>query len=295
MAIAIFLALIIIMAIIGARSLRRKYLFICKGDCLYSEILKEKRNIWVYLPKGEEPDREHYPVVYLLDADEHYAAFREMIQQQDAAGNKLFPDMIVVGIPNTSRSRDLTPTFSEHDSEGKKLRKFKPSGGGDNFISFIKKELIPYVETKYGVTSERTIIGHSLGGLAVINILLHHPEMFNRYIASDPSMWWDSKIMLKEAERILERKRFDGKALYVGIANTMPPGMDIEQMRGDTSTTVNHIQSIFELTDMLQQHQHNGLRFARKYYEHDNHNTVLMKAAYDGMQFLLRQEVPLDE
>jgi uncharacterized protein len=294
MALAIFIAVIIIMVLISARTIKRKSVFICKDDCLFSTILNERRAIWIYLPKSEddsELNKQHYPVVYLLDADEHYAAFREIILQVNADGSSVFPDMVVIGIPNTNRSRDLTPTHSVLDSKGKKTRSFKPSGGGDNFIAFIQDELIPYVESKYPVSSHRTLIGHSLGGLTTINILLHHPEIFNSYIASDPSMWWDDKLMLTEATELLSTEKFNGKSLYFSIANTVPPITDIEHLRNDTSAKTNHIRSIFELCDILQHNHSNGLHFSYKFYAQDNHDSVPMKTAYDGMQFLLGQHV----
>ncbi len=68
-------------------------------------------------------------------------------------GNGDLPEMIVVGVPNTDRMRDLTPT----PVAGK-------FGGGDNFLDFIELELIPYIEERYPVSSHRTFVGHSLGG-----------------------------------------------------------------------------------------------------------------------------------
>jgi predicted alpha/beta superfamily hydrolase len=289
MALAIFLAVVFLMIVISARTLKRKPVFICKGDCLFSEILHEKRDIWIYLPKiedGPELNQHQYPVVYLFDAEEQYAGFRELIQKENPDGSKVFRDTIVVGIRNTSRSRDLTPTHSVRDSKGKRTRAFRPSGGGDNFITFIKEELFPYIEEKYPVSSERILMGHSLGGLTTINMLLHYPEMFSGYIASDPSMWWDDKIMLNEAREILSKRRFDGKWLYFSIANTTPPFKDVEHIQTDTSNKTNHVRSIFEFGAILQQNPGSGLHFSYKFYDQDNHDSVAMKTACDGMKLL---------
>jgi predicted alpha/beta superfamily hydrolase len=289
MTLAIFLAVVLLMILIGARTLKRKPVFICKGDCLFSGILHEKRDIWIYLPKTEddpELKQHRYPVIYLLDAEEQYAGFREMMQQENPDGTKIFRDAIIVGIRNTNRSRDLTPTHSVRDSKGKRTRQFRPSGGGDSFIAFIKDELFPYIGEKYPVSSERILMGHSLGGLTTINILLHHPEMFTGYIASDPSMWWDDKMMLREAREILNKKKFHGKWLYFSVANTTPPFRDIEHIQTDTSNKTNHVRSIFELGEILQQIPGNGLHFAYKFYDQDDHDSVAMKAAYDGMKML---------
>ena len=289
MALAIFLTVVFLMIIISARTLKRKPVFICKGECFFSEILHEKRDIWIYLPKTEddpELKQHQYPAVYLFDAEEQYAGFRELMQEENPDGSKVFKDTIVVGIRNTNRSRDLTPTHSVRDSKGKRTREFRPSGGGDNFIAFIKDELFPYIEEKYPVSSERILMGHSLGGLTAINILLHHPGMFSGYIASDPSMWWDDKMMLNEAREILSKEKFEGKWLYFSIANTAPPFKDIEHIHQDTSSKTNHVRSIFELGDILQQNPGNGLHFSYKFYDGDDHDSVAMKTAYDGMKLL---------
>lgn len=289
MALAIFLAIVLLMIIISARTLKRKPVFICKGECFFSEILSEKRDIWVYLPKTEddpELKQHRYPVIYLLDAEELYAGFRELMQMENADGSTMFRDSIVVGIRNTNRNRDLTPTHSVRDSKGRRIREFGPSGGGDNFIAFIKEELFPYIEAKYPVSSERILMGHSLGGLTAINILLHRPEMFSGYIASDPSMWWDDRMMLNEAREILSKEKFDGKWLYFSIANTTPPFRDIEHIQTDTSNKTNHVRSIFELGAILQQNPGNGLHFSYKFYDQDNHGSVSMKTAFDGMKLL---------
>ena len=77
-------------------------------DSLQSNILGEQRKVWVYVPDGAN---QKYPVVYLLDGDAHFYSVVGMIQQLSSVnGNTMCPKMIVVGIPNTDRTRDLTPT-----------------------------------------------------------------------------------------------------------------------------------------------------------------------------------------
>ncbi|MDB5022545.1 MAG: alpha/beta hydrolase [Mucilaginibacter sp.] len=275
----------------GARSVKNSRIRICKKDHLFSTILNEKRKIWVYLPKCENDQddaKQQYPVVYLLDAEGHFRSFTDTIQQVDKLnGNKLFPDMIVIGIPNTKRSRDLTPTHSIYDVKGKKEPIFKLSGGGEKFISFIEKELMPHVDSTYPTTANRILVGHSLGGLIVIYTLINHTDLFNGYVASDPSMWWDSKKTLNSAREVLKQQRFNGRSLFLGIANTMPAGMNIAQVRSDTSAKTKHMRSVLELADVLESEPDNGLNFRYKYYNGDNHNSVPKITGCDGLQFLL--------
>ena len=123
-------------------------------DSIHSKILNEQRKIWVYVPNNGSTDAntlQRYPVVYLLDGDAHFYSVVGMIQQlSQVNGNTICPEMIVVGIPNTDRNRDLTPTHTDVDrSMGIDSSFSKISGGGEQFMAFIEKELIPYIDSTY--------------------------------------------------------------------------------------------------------------------------------------------------
>jgi uncharacterized protein len=266
-----------------------------------SKILGEKRVIFVHLPGDNyDPPRDgsgssasqpsskgpRYPVVYLLDGDAHFPSVAGMIQQlSEVNGNSVTPDMIVVGIVNTDRERDLTPTHATTDFRGDSSS-VKTSGGGENFMAFIEKELIPKIDSLYPTAPWRMLIGHSLGGLTVINTLIHHPQLFNAYLAIDPSMWWDHQRLLHEVDTALTTGNYKGKTLYLAIANTMPQGMDTARVRKDTTNNTFHIRSILQLADALKRSNQSGLRWKDKYYEGDSHGSVPLIAEYDALHFI---------
>lgn len=140
-------------------------------------------------------------------------------------------------------------------------RTAKTTGGGDVFISFLEKELLPYIEKKYPVSSSRKLIGHSIGGLQVINILLKHKEPFENYIAIDPSMWWDDQKLLNESASILHNQLFDNKRLFLAIANEQDKKMTMEQVKKDTSAKTVLIRPSFSLADLIEKNKQNKLRF----------------------------------
>jgi len=209
-----------------------------------------------------------------------------MIQQLSSVnGNTISPQMIVVGIPNTDRTRDLTPThiesgpFGAGDSD-------QTSGGGELFTNFIEKELMPHIDSLYPTSPYRVLIGHSLGGLMVINTLIHHTDLFNTYVAIDPSMWWDDQKILKVSENVLESRNFENTTLYLAMANTMDEGMDIARVRKDTTRNTLHIRSILELNNVLKKNKQNKLKYAYKYYGDDDHGSVPLIAEYDALHFM---------
>ncbi len=90
--------------------------------------------------------------------------------------------------------------------DGKTMDFLKTSGGGEKFLELIEKELMPHVDSLYPVEPYKILVGHSCGGLTVINTILNHPNMYKAYVAIDPSMWWDNQLLLKEADKKLHDK-----------------------------------------------------------------------------------------
>jgi len=132
----------------------------------------------------------------------------------------------------------------------------------------------------------RILIGHSFGGLTVMNVLTNHTQLFNSYIAIDPSMWYDKERFLAATEKKLQEKNYDGRRLFVGIANTMPEGMTLDKMKKDTTAVTRHIRSIFAMDKFIKEHAQNGLKYASRYYSDDDHGSVPLTTEYEGLRFI---------
>jgi hypothetical protein len=173
-----------------------------------SKLVKETRRINVYLPPGAKD--EPLPVMYMPDGGmlEDFLHIAGLLQV--GAGNGTMRPFILVGIENTERRRDLTgPTTDPED------RKIAPRVGGSRaFRAFIRTELMPEIAKRYRVTSETAIVGESLAGLFVVETLLTEPEMFDTYIAIDPSLWWNKGQLAQRALPTFKSK----KALYLSTS-----------------------------------------------------------------------------
>jgi predicted alpha/beta superfamily hydrolase len=251
-------------------------------DTVNSKILGEKRVVWIYNPNkdtGIEAAKKRYPVIYLLDGDWHFSSVVGILEQMSFVnGNSICPEMIIVGITIPDRYRDLTPSYDSIFS--------KNSGGNKKFISFIKNELIPYIDSTYPVSSYKMLIGHSLGGLTAINTLVTYPELFNAYVAIDPSMWWDNQASLKETEKALSNNKFDNISLFLAIANSMDKGMDTVIARKDNTRNTLPIRSNLELSDLLNSSTVHKLNYQVKYYNNENHGSIPLIATYDGLHYI---------
>lgn len=244
---------------------------------LYSDILKENRTYYIYLPEGYETDTEKdFPVVYLLDAKinfHSYTGVQHMLSRgRNASG--MIPKMIVVGIVNTNRIRDFTPTKAEELPE-KFLRNkqlLEDGGGLEEFLSFIKNELRPVIDKTYRTNGTNTLIGHSLGGLTAIYTLLHHPSLFSHYLAIDPSFWWDNHWILKTAQEKLKRLDLSKNKLFFTSANH----------RNEKNNAISFKRILEESSPI-------GLLWEYAYYENETHGSVIIPSEYDGLKFLFKE------
>jgi predicted alpha/beta superfamily hydrolase len=287
----LLLGLVMATALAQARTIKNKNITIGHVDSIASVVLKEKRQLWVYVPASARdltylPQR--YPVVYLLDGDAFFASTTGMIGQlSEGFLTNVFPEMIVVGILNTDRMRDFTPNHVT-SSAVVAASGLKTSGGGENFTTFLAQELIPYIDAHYPTSPHRTLVGHSLGGLLVLNTLVHHTSLFDNYVALDPTVYWDEERLLKQACEVLAQPRFAGRSLFVASANTQPAGLDSVQILRDTSLEATITRAKWTLRDALARNPRNGLRAAYKHYPTATHNTVPLLATYDALQFLFK-------
>lgn len=192
------------------------------GDTLTleSRALAETRRINVYAPPayGEEPGASR-PLLVMPDGGlaEDFLHVAGLLQVGVANGT-LRP-VLLVGIENTQRRRDLTgPT--EQDSD----RKIAPQvGGSAAFRAFLRDELIPAVAARYRVTDERILMGESLAGLFTVETWALEPGLFSTYIAFDPSLWWNKAGLTPTAQTALRQRR--GVAPRLFLATSSEPSL----------------------------------------------------------------------
>ena len=221
-----------------------------------SKVLGESRRINVYLPPPYTQSPEtRLPVLYMPDGGmaEDFLHVAGLVQV--SVGNGTMRPFILVGIENTQRRRDLTgPTQNDED------RKIAPRvGGSAAFRSFIRSELMPAVTSRYRTTTETAIIGESLAGLFVVETLFIEPELFDTYIAFDPSLWWNNKALLNRSVEQSRAGSDRSKTIYLAssnekdlailtrqladrLRNNAPPDFTVhyEPMPGETHATIYH-------------------------------------------------------
>jgi predicted alpha/beta superfamily hydrolase len=227
-----------------------------------SKVMGEKRPYFVHLPPGYEHGEERYPLVILLDGEGNIAHTSTTVDF--LAGNARIPRVLLIGVGNTNRDRDLTPPTA-------KLTEENPDGGGaPKFLSFIADELIPEIERTYRTRPYRILIGHSYGGLFATYTLFNRPEVFNAYLSISPSLWYDEQRLVTDAPAFLENH----KDLKADLFMTM--GNEGGYMLGGAS----------KLTAILGEKAPPALRFVFHPWPEETHGSIPLRSTYDGLQWI---------
>ncbi len=184
---------------------------------IQSKVLGEERTVLVSTPPNYAQSRERYPVLYMTDGDAHLTHTRGTVDF--LARNGLMPNLIIVGVANTDRTRDLSPTrWARPAPDGGRAQ--APIGGGAGaFLEFFAKELFPYVEGHYRTAPYRIFAGHSLGGLLALDALVARPEMFNAVIAASPALNWDNDFILRATADFFRDRKDLPVTLFVTMAD----------------------------------------------------------------------------
>ena len=251
-------------------------------DSLYSNVLQESREIYIQFPESFNPESDiKYPVAYILDGDVMLNALHTVHSYYSGG---FIPEMILVGISNAeNRTRDLT-TSELYERRGQAYN--QENGGAEKFAQFIESELIPFIEDKYPVTNYRTLIGHSYGGLFTVNMLLNHTDIFENYLAIDPSMDWDEQKLLQESKEILSQNSFVGKSLFVSLGGQLhmaDTDITIDNVMKDTTEFTLFARSNIELSKIVEANKENDLDFYWKFYPNDLHGTIPLPSIMDGL------------
>lgn len=189
---------------------------------IHSKILNEDREIIIHLPRGYDQNKE-YPVMYVLDGSSQDRHIANKFNILSSAG--YVPETIVVGLPNVNgkgRQRDYTPPYMKMDID----EKDSEMGEGDNFLTFMEKELFPFIEKNYSASEIRSLAGNSRGGLLVMYSLIHNPRLFQGRFSFSPALWRDDNLIVKKvAEHLASNRDKHPSFLYLSMGDEENPKM----------------------------------------------------------------------
>lgn len=207
-----------------------------------STILNQDRDIQVYLPDSYTTSKEAYPVLYILDGQWFFTngvAIQKSLRTPGA-----IPEMIVVGIKNENPLRRTL--FS---SENKK------------FTSFLKDEVIKFIDDKFRTTNERVIYGWEAAAYYISKLILEENNVFQGAIITDGGY---------ASEKLVENFKSDGD-VYLYIANS--------------KRDIYYIESTEEFNRVLKKHNPKNLLWKYELFNDEVHETMPHLAMYKGIMY----------
>jgi predicted alpha/beta superfamily hydrolase len=160
------------------------------------------------------------------------------------------------------RMRDLSPSA---------IDQLPTSGGGEQFLRFITEEVVPFVEANYRtMPGHRTLVGISIGGLFALYTLFRRPEIFNRYIISSPSVFWDNGLIFKHEEQFAQKQATLSGKVFLSV--------------GGLENAADMIEPIQELVERLLSRNYEALEVSLTAIEGETHFSVHPAALAKGMK-----------
>jgi predicted alpha/beta superfamily hydrolase len=229
----------------------------------HSDVLNEDRTLLISPPKGYANGAERYAVLYLLDGGvnfDHVAGLTRFL-----ATNRRMPPVIIVALPNTNRTRDLTPPSERDDPT-------LPGGGGaDYFLQFLSDEIIPWVDAQYRTRPVRLIAGHSLGGLFALHTIIQKPGLFRGVITASASLQWNDQALVSRFSNFLEH---EGQANKIGIyMTTADEGLGL-------------LGGNLKLAGLLAEKSRPAIRWRYDRMPAETHGTVSHPTIHRGLEFI---------
>ena len=233
-----------------------------------SKILGEERTILVSTPPGYDQTSQHYPVLYMTDGGAHFTHTRGTVDF--LARNGLMPQVIVVGVNNTDRTRDLSPTHVARRTIDGRVFESPTSGGAPKFLDFFEQELFPYVEANYRTLPLKLFTGHSFGGLFALNAFLTRPTMFNAVLSVSPNLSWDDDLLVRQAGTFFKDRDALNATLFVAMAD--------EEEGEPTPTRLDRLEKALAAADA------DGFEWQVMRMPEENHGSVVLRAHYWGLR-----------
>jgi predicted alpha/beta superfamily hydrolase len=218
-------------------------------------------DLLISLPADYRSSEKRYPVLYVLDG--WHFPLMSFLQDNNRFSGRM-PPLVIVTISHGAgnvmalRARDFTPS---------RVERTPGSGGADAFLEFLERQVIPMIDATYRTDpADRALVGHSFGGLFALYVLEQRPALFQRIVASSPTIGWDDRKLFA-ASRL---KRFD-PPVRLDLSVEPEP-----RFRDD----------VVAFTALLDELKPNGLTYRMKVHEGEDHNSLRVSALPSGLYWV---------
>ncbi len=231
--------------VISVASAQTKGAPISIGDnyTINSKVLNQDREIQIYLPDSYASSKEKYPVLYVLDGQWYFSSavsIQNALRTPDA-----IPEMIVVGIKRVS-SRSRRTLFGNDSAK---------------FTSFLKDEVLPFIDSKFRTNKERIIFGWEAAAYYISETILKEKDLFSGAIITDGGY---------ASEEIVKGFKSDTD-VYLYMANSKKDIFNITETEA--------------FNKVLKKNNPKNLRWKYELFNDEVHETLGHLAMYKGIKY----------
>lgn len=260
---------------------------------IVSSSLGRTYRIFVSLPSDYRENEAHrYPVLFITDTTYAFPLVRNIGRMVGDKGNGL-EEFILIGLSYASgdtsqysRRRDYTPTPRGPRSAITSDMPGLPvlHGEAEAYRLFLRDEVFPVVASNYRADMDRKVFaGHSYGGLLGAHMLLTEPSMFQKYILSSASLWWDRRFMFqREQDYAGQHKDLPADVfLSIGSYETLNPASDDPRYM----TEVDMLRDMQRFEKRLKSRGYRSLRVESTVIAEEDHLSVYPAAIGRGLRW----------
>jgi predicted alpha/beta superfamily hydrolase len=229
-----------------------------------------------------------YQTVYILDSNVHFGMFTEISRMLYLCG---LVETIIVGIGYPInlpleegfseiarlRALDLTPVEDKaYEDERAQLGMTEKTGGASKFLSFLADDVIPMVEAEYRTTAtDRTLVGHSFGGLFALYTLFQKPTLFKKLIVGSPSIHFADGIMFEYEDQFSKDRE------------SLPVKLFLSAGELEESIKKPFVSNLYKFKAQLQSRNYADFELTSQIFENCNHCAVVAPMFQFGLMEML--------
>jgi predicted alpha/beta superfamily hydrolase len=173
-------------------------------------------DIYIKVPGdyGSSKDKK-YPVLYVMDGQWDFKLLDSVYG--GLFYDKFVPAMIIVAVTYSGASPDYG-SLRAMDYTPTSVSQVPGSGGAPKFLTFLKSELVPFIETNYRAdASNRVLLGSSYGGLFTLYAMFAEPGLFSGFIAASPAVPYDDRFSFKQESEYFAKHKDLPARLYIAV------------------------------------------------------------------------------
>jgi len=261
-----------------------------------------RHQIQVALPASyNENLARRYPVLWLTDGSLTFDLAVGLLNALTLGNSS--PEMIIVAVGASGttgyegfvaqRTMEFSPPVSSDISaqHNKKYYADRPELAAllalpkraDKFLAFLVDELRPQLETRYRMSGDHALFGHSFGGVFASYALLVRPVAFSKYLIGSPNLNSTFGAIFALEKQYAEDHADLDAAVFFAAGEL--------ELNSKMMAAGGVVGKMVELSDVLRLRDYESLRIGTRIFPGKDHFSVIADVLTSGVKFLWEQEI----